>query len=118
MPTNSDLRREELEEAYQIQGAAKGFAAGMGLVYLAHGTWPAFKRQTLPFKGFLVTIATCTGLILGAEKALLAHEAKRRHEEAVVRRQARVELARRGLVGTETEIAQWKLEQLGAAKNS
>lgn len=32
----------------------------------------------------------------------------RRREEAVIRREARLDLARQGLVGTETEIAKWR----------
>jgi len=49
-----------------------------------------------------------SGLVFGAENALLAHEAERRHEENIVRREARYDLARRGLIATETEIAKWK----------
>ena len=38
----------------------------------------------------------------------MAHEAVRRREENIIRREARLDLARRGLIGTETEIAKWR----------
>jgi len=47
---------------------------------------------------------------VGADKALLSHEAREREAEAALRNQARLELGRRGIVGTETEIAKWKDE--------
>lgn len=56
----------------------------------------------------LSNIVTMCGLIFGAEDALLAHEAERRREENIIRREARYDLARRGLIATETEIAKWK----------
>lgn len=52
-----------------------------------------------------------TGLVFGAENALLMHEAERRKEENVVRREARIDLARRGLVATESEIRKWRAER-------
>ncbi|KZT12993.1 uncharacterized protein LAESUDRAFT_740232 [Laetiporus sulphureus 93-53] len=113
-------RKQDMETAYQVQskagvvGAARFTAVGLGLVILAHYTWPTFRRQTLPFKGFLVTISTVFGLVLGAENALLVHEAEKRLTESAIRKQARIELARRGLVATETEIAKWKAERFAA----
>lgn len=56
-------------------------------------------------QGLSVTI---TGLVFGAESALMEHENRRRREENILRREARLDLARRGLIGTETEIAKWK----------
>ena len=47
-------------------------------------------------------------MTFGAENALLAHEAVKRKEENIIRRQARMDLARQGLLGTETEIAKWR----------
>ena len=38
----------------------------------------------------------------------MEHENRRRREENILRREARLDLARRGLIGTETEIAKWK----------
>jgi len=38
----------------------------------------------------------------------MAHEALRRREENIIRREARLDLARQGLIGTETEIAKWR----------
>lgn len=51
---------------------------------------------------------TIFGLVFGAESALIEHENIRRREENILRREARLDLARKGLVGTETEIANWK----------
>lgn len=59
--------------------------------------------------GIAVTIF---GLVVGADNALLSHEAGQRIEETAIRRRARMELAKRGIVGTETEIARWKAENL------
>lgn len=52
--------------------------------------------------------ATIFGLVFGAENALLAHETEQRRKENIIRREARFDLARRGIVATETEIAKWK----------
>lgn len=52
----------------------------------------------------------------------MAHENIRRREENQLRREARLELARKGLIGTETEIANWKAarreRQLQKVRNS
>ncbi len=50
----------------------------------------------------------------------MEHENRRRREENILRREARFDLARRGLIGTETEIANWKAarrEQLEKSEN-
>jgi len=110
-------RRQEIDRAYELQfkaaswGAAKYTAIGISLATLGHFTWPVFRRQTLAFKGFLVSAFTMFGLVLGADNALLSHEAAQRIAETKLRREARMDLARRGLVGTETEIAKWKEER-------
>ncbi|KAH9894257.1 hypothetical protein C8Q73DRAFT_695049 [Cubamyces lactineus] len=107
-------RKEEVEKAYEIQakaavrGAAQYGAVGLGLAAIGHYTWPSFKRQTLPFKAFLVTIVSVFGLCIHAENALQSHELEQRIRENSIRREARLDLARRGLVATETEIAKWK----------
>ncbi|KAF8351305.1 hypothetical protein F5887DRAFT_202444 [Amanita rubescens] len=107
-------QREDVEEAYQIQaraaveGGARAAAIGIGLAVLGHYAWPLLRRQTLAFKAFLVTGCTFTGMVLGAENALIAHEAVKRKEENIIRREARMDLARQGLVCTETEIAKWR----------
>lgn len=54
------------------------------------------------------------GLVLGADNALLSHEKDQRRVETALRREARIDLAKRGLVGTETEIAKWKDERAKA----
>ncbi|KAL0949608.1 hypothetical protein HGRIS_009654 [Hohenbuehelia grisea] len=113
-------QREELDRAHEIQttaamhGALRFTAVGIGLVTIAHYSWPLFRRQTLPFKTFLVSAFTMYGLVLGADNALLAHEAERRKQDGAIRRQARLELARKGLIGTETEIAKWRAEHEAA----
>jgi len=117
-------RKQDLDHAYELQakaavaGAARSTAVGLGLAVLGHYTWPVFRRQTLPFKGFLVSVFTIFGLVIGAENALLSHEAERRQTESTLRKEARIELARRGLVATETEIAKWKAERVAAAQQS
>ncbi|KAF9076379.1 hypothetical protein BDP27DRAFT_1379936 [Rhodocollybia butyracea] len=106
-------REEDVQKAYDIQvqagieGAARATAVGTGLTIIGHYTWPVFRRQKLPFKAFLVSVC---GLIFGAERALLEHEAKRRLEENTIRKLARLELAQKGIVPTETEIAKWRAE--------
>lgn len=86
------------------------------------------RRQTLPFKAFLVSMcesqhialvrshaeclsAAVFGLVIGADTALLAHEAERRRSENATRRQATRELSRNGIVPTETAIAKWRSER-------
>ncbi|KAF8803709.1 hypothetical protein BYT27DRAFT_7195042 [Phlegmacium glaucopus] len=105
--------REDIDRAYEVQskGAARTTAIGSGLVVIANHTWPAFRRQTLAFKGFVISAFTISGLVFGAESALKQHETVRRREENIIRREARLDLARRGLVATETEIANWKAEK-------
>jgi hypothetical protein len=41
----------------------------------------------------------------------MAHEREVRATESALRKEARIDLARRGLIGTETEIAKWKAER-------
>ena len=99
------------------------------------------RKQTLAFKGFLVSACTwftiklkfripththgspsilsvltvtMFGLVVGADNALLSHEKHQRRVESALRREARIDLAKRGLVGTETEIAKWKEERARA----
>ncbi|KAF8639656.1 hypothetical protein AX17_000921 [Amanita inopinata Kibby_2008] len=62
----------------------------------------------MAFKAFLVSGCAMAGLTFGAENALLAHQAMRRKEENLIRREARLDLARQGFIGTETEIAKWR----------
>ncbi|KAF8505536.1 hypothetical protein F5888DRAFT_1603929 [Russula emetica] len=108
-------RRERVEEAYNLQVKAGLMATqygsfGLGLAILAHRTWPTFQRQTLAFKGFLVSIITIYGLVSGADTALLSHENQQRLTENDLRREARIDLSRRGLVPTESQIMKWKDE--------
>ncbi|KJA30102.1 hypothetical protein HYPSUDRAFT_81720 [Hypholoma sublateritium FD-334 SS-4] len=116
-------QKEAAEEAYQLQtragieGAARTTAIGLGLAVIGHHLWPAFRRQTVAIKGFLVSGFTIFGLVFGAERALVEFENKKRREENALRQEARIALARRGLIGTETEIAQWRTEQASERTN-
>ncbi|KAG1762277.1 hypothetical protein EDD22DRAFT_892607 [Suillus occidentalis] len=114
MSDRSSLQRE-VDAAYTVQVRAatkpKQELSALGFVTFAHYAWPLFRRQTLPFKAFLISGFTIAGLVIGADNALLTHEAERRQSEHAIRREARIDLARRGLVGTETEIAKWRAER-------
>ncbi|KAI0301773.1 hypothetical protein B0F90DRAFT_1816682 [Multifurca ochricompacta] len=105
-----DRRRELVDEAYKLQGAVQYGSFSLASTLFAHRTWPAFRRQTLAFKGFLVSIFTIYGLVSGADAALLFHEHRQRLTENEVRREARIDLARRGLVATESQIIKWREE--------
>jgi len=107
-------RQKDAERAHQIQvkagllGAAQWTAGGIGATALGHVYSPFFRKQRLPLKVFLVTIATVFGFTLSADHALLKFETSHRVGEAAVRKEARMELAKRGLVPTETEISKWR----------
>ncbi|KZT58820.1 hypothetical protein CALCODRAFT_228751 [Calocera cornea HHB12733] len=94
-----------------LLGAVRWTGYGLFAVTIAHFTIPVFRRQTLAIKGFLVMGATTFGLCMGAETYLQAFEKKQRSEENEMRRQARYELAKRGMLATETNISTWKEEQ-------
>ncbi|KAH8834098.1 hypothetical protein DL96DRAFT_1457164 [Flagelloscypha sp. PMI_526] len=108
--------QRNVDQAYEVQvaggleGMLKGGLFGVGATTLAHYGSPVFRRQTLAFKGFLVSVCVVTGMVFGAENALLDHEGVIRKNEALIRKRARLELARQGLIGTETEISKWKDE--------
>ncbi|KAJ7742443.1 hypothetical protein DFH07DRAFT_836489 [Mycena maculata] len=108
--------RDDVEQAYSVQtrsaieGALHGGAFGVGLTIITHYTWPFFRRQTFQFKGFIVCTCTVFGLVIGAERALQEYEAVRRWEENTIRKEARLDLTRRGIIPTETAIAKWRVE--------
>ena len=77
--------------------------------FLPYESWPAVLAASITFID--TSAVTVAGLVFGAENALLAHEAERRQEENVLRKQARYDLARRGLIATESEIAKWRTER-------
>ncbi|KAJ6539167.1 hypothetical protein B0H19DRAFT_345612 [Mycena capillaripes] len=114
MSASRSRLREDVEQAYAVQtrsaieGALHGGAAGLGLTIITHYSWPFFRRQTFQFKGFLVCASTVFGLVIGAERALQEYEALRRWEENAIRKEARLDLARRGIIPTETAIAKWR----------
>ena len=58
--------------------------------------------------------ASIFGLVIYAENALQKLEAEERLRESAIRREARIDLSRRGMVPTETAIARWKEERLKA----
>ncbi|KAJ7499097.1 hypothetical protein FB451DRAFT_1016050, partial [Mycena latifolia] len=95
------------------KGALRGSAVGVGLTIISHYSWPFFRRQTFQFKGFLVCTCTVFGLVIGAEKALQEYEAVRRLEENTIRKEARLDLARRGIIPTETAIRNWRANNSG-----
>jgi len=103
------MRARKIQTEAGIHGAARTSAVGTGLVIIAHYFWPVFRRQTLAFKGFLVSGFAMVGVVFGAENALLEYEAQRRLEENALRRQARLELAQQGIIPSETEIAKWRV---------
>nr|VWO96881.1 Heterotrimeric G-protein beta subunit [Ganoderma boninense] len=70
--------------------------------------------NTTPLKGMSYHYLRFFGLVIYAENALQAHEREERLRENKIRREARIALARRGLVATETEIAKWKEERARA----
>lgn len=51
---------------------------------------------------------TIFGMVIYAENALQALEAEQRQSESAIRKAARLELSRKGIVPTETAIAQWR----------
>lgn len=57
-------------------------------------------------------LAAIFGLVIGADDALQCHEADRRRSENAIRRQASLDLSRRGMVPTETAIAKWRAERM------
>ncbi|KAH9442870.1 hypothetical protein MJO28_014195 [Puccinia striiformis f. sp. tritici] len=114
---------EDHQIAYslQVKGATEGgvrwaiystILCGIGHIY-----WPFFRKQTLAFKGFLISSATMSGMVIWADYYLLRHEKKIRRADDMMRRQARKDLGERGIIATESELNKWKLEQLDSLKN-
>ncbi|KAL9933211.1 hypothetical protein V8E36_007929 [Tilletia maclaganii] len=109
-------REEQIEHAYELQrdaaicGAAIWTLIGGTSTLMAHFLFPGFRKQTLAFKAFLVSGATIFGLVVGADTVLLSHETKERSAEHAIRNRARLELGRRGIVASESEIERWKEE--------
>lgn len=58
-----------------------------------------------------VCLVATAGLVIGADNALLSHEAELRRSENAIRRLAVMELSRQGLVPTETAISRWRDER-------
>jgi len=116
--------RKDVDEAQELQikaglkGAARSTVVGLGVIMIAHHSWPLFRRQTLAFKAFLVSGFTMFGLVVTADNVLLKHEANKRLLENALRKEARVDLARRGIVSTETAIRQWKEERRKAMEST
>ncbi|KAI0770798.1 hypothetical protein BC629DRAFT_1595736 [Irpex lacteus] len=110
-------RKADAERAYNVQALAGihgGFmflGGGAGLAIIGHHTWPLFRRQTLAFKGFLTMACGIFGMVLYAENALQALEKEQRATEGAIRKEARLDLSRQGIVPTETAIALWRQER-------
>lgn len=64
------------------------------------------------------SLGTIFGLVVGADTALLSHEAEHRRVEDRLRREARIELARQGKVATEPEIVRWIARKEESAKGN
>lgn len=54
---------------------------------------------------------------LEAESALMKYQTIKRREENAARREAKIALAKQGLVGTESEIAAWRDNQEALARS-
>lgn len=72
--------------------------------------FPKFRSQTLAFKAFIVSGFTIFGFVVGADTVLLNHEGRQRGEEDLIRGVARRELAKKGILASETAIERWKEE--------
>lgn len=58
------------------------------------------------------------GLVVTADNVLLKHEAVRRQNENIIRKEAQYDMARRGIIPTETAIRAWKAEREKALNSS
>ena len=56
-------------------------------------------------------VVTIFGLVVTADDALLKHEARYRLKINALRKEARIDLARRGIIPTETALRQWQAER-------
>jgi len=104
-------KAQKLQMEAGIKGALQYTGLGLGAVTIGH-SWPLFRRQTLAFKAFLVSAFTIFGLVVAADSALLKHEARQRSESTALRKEARIDLARRGIIPTETAIRKWQAERM------
>lgn len=120
-------REQDTTTAYELQlkgareGAIRWTAYSIALCGMAHIYWPFFRRQTLAFKGFLVSSAAMGGMVIWADHYLLRHERFVRKTDDLMRRQAREDLGKKGIIATETELKKWKkdqLESLGVSSSS
>ncbi|CAH7684891.1 hypothetical protein PPACK8108_LOCUS19328 [Phakopsora pachyrhizi] len=112
---------QDHEIAYQLQvkGAKEGairwtiystILCGMGHLY-----WPFFRKQTLALKGFLVSSAAMSGMVIWADYYLLRHERYLRKADDMMRREAR--RGERGIIATETELNKWKQQKIEILKD-
>jgi len=116
MTDRSRLRKDvdiahDLQIKAGIKGAVQYTGFGLGAVIVAHHSWPLFRRQTFAFKAFLVSAFAMFGLVVAADNVLLKHEAERRLELGAIRKEARIDLARRGIIPTETALREWQAER-------
>jgi hypothetical protein len=75
---------------------------------MSHHLFPKFRYQTLALKAFIISGFAIYGFVIGADTVLLDHEGRQRSEEAAIRNVARRELAKQGILASETEIERWK----------
>ena len=96
-------RRSTLNPRQTADGRFEGFSClHMSVALVTHHAVTRANNFN-----FVVTIY---GLVSGADTALLSHEHQQRLAENDLRREARIDLARRGLVATESQIMEWKDE--------
>ncbi|KAG0146861.1 hypothetical protein CROQUDRAFT_92170 [Cronartium quercuum f. sp. fusiforme G11] len=117
-------REQDTTTAYELQvkgareGALRWAAYSIALCGLGHVYSPFFRRQTLAFKAFLVSSGSMAGMVIWADHYLLRHERIVRKTDDLMRRQAREDLGRRGIIATESELTKWKKEQLDSLRTS
>jgi hypothetical protein len=103
--------------------ALKGFIVSSG-THTLHTTAPNIPTESNLFPSFLPLLnrttalactrtseAAVTGMVINADNYLLRFESQQRLTENDIRRQARNELATRGVIATETEIRKWKAQK-------
>lgn len=91
-----------------IRGAVAYTILGATATTASHHLFPKFKSQTLALKAFIISGFTIFGFVVGADTVLLNHEGRQRSEEDLIRGVARRELAKKGILASETEIEKWK----------
>ncbi|KAH8113392.1 hypothetical protein DFH11DRAFT_1727867 [Phellopilus nigrolimitatus] len=116
-------RREEVEQAYALQAKAASWGAlkygtfGAALATFAHHTWPTFRHMLTLACCSSVSPQSCASASSRTQRAPSSRTSgSSASQESRLRREARIDLARRGVVGTETEITKWKEDHAARAQ--